>query len=228
MTVYGIADLHMDYKKEKPMDVFGRKWINHEENIFNDWKSVVKEDDLVLIPGDISWALKLEDAFYDLEKINSLPGIKVLSRGNHDYWWGTKSKLNSLGLNTLHFLHNDMFVHNRVAICGTRGWISKDSDEFKQKDIKIFDRELNRLKLSLEGVKDKADKIIVMIHYPPFNVDGTPNEFVSIMKDYNVDKCVYGHLHSEGHKYVVEGTFEGIEFFCIACDYIDFKLKKIL
>lgn len=228
MTIYGIADLHLDYKKEKPMDVFGRKWENHEEKIFKHWESVVKEDDVVLIPGDISWALKLDDAYFDLEKLDKLPGIKVLSRGNHDYWWGTKSKLNSLNLNTLYFLNNDSITFDNITICGTRGWIAKDSDEFKQKDIKIFERELIRLKLSLESVKNKINDIIVMIHYPPFNLDGTPNEFVDVMKGFNVKKCVYGHLHAEGHKYATEGIYEGIEFNCISCDYIDFKLKKIL
>lgn len=228
MTIYGIADLHLDSSGEKPMDIFGVNWENHEEKIFSYWKDTIKEEDIVLIPGDISWALKIKDAFLDLKKIDELPGTKIISKGNHDYWWETKSKLSSLDLKTIHFLYNDSFIHNNVSISGTRGWISKDSDEFKKHDEKVFNRELNRLRLSLESIKDKVDKKIAMIHYPPFNSSGKPNEFVDIMKEYGVTMCLYGHLHSTGHKFVKEGKIEGIDFHCIACDYIDFKAKKIL
>lgn len=228
MRIYGIADLHLDFTKQKPMDIFGRNWADHEEKIFKNWRNNVNENDLVLIPGDISWALKIDEAYSDLKRIDELPGKKVLSRGNHDYWWQTKSKLNSLNLKSIEFINNDSFIYETIGICGTRGWTPKDSDEFKQKDIKIFERELNRLKISLSSINKDVDEIIVLIHYPPFNVDGSPNEFVSIMKEFNVSKCVYGHLHSEGHKFIVEDNYEGIEFICISSDYLDFNLKRIL
>lgn len=229
LAVYGIADLHLDSTGEKPMDIFGNNWISHQDKIFNNWKTIVSEDDIVLIAGDISWALRLSEAYADLMKIDGLPGHKVITRGNHDFWWSTKSKLEGLELKTIHFLHNDSYLYNSIAICGTRGWAAKDSDEFDSQDEKIFARELNRLDLSLSSIKDDSFEKIVMIHYPPFNTENkSPNEFVDIMKKHNVTKCVYGHLHGEGHKLAVEGNIEGIDFHCIACDYIDFKPKMII
>ncbi|MBS4534303.1 metallophosphoesterase [Clostridium sp. D2Q-14] len=227
MAIYGIADLHLDSIGDKPMDIFGKEWINHEENIFNSWKKKIKEDDIVLIPGDISWALKLKDAIIDLEKIDKLPGYKIISKGNHDYWWETKSKLEGLELKSIHFLYNDGYEYENIGIAGTRGWCSKDSDDFREKDNKIFNRELNRLKLSLDQIKNLSKKI-VMIHYPPFNSDGTPNEFIDIMNQYNVEICVYGHLHADGHRYVREGIYKDINCICIASDFIKFSPIKIL
>ncbi len=226
--IFAIGDLHFDNTGEKPMDIFGDKWLAHEENIINNWKSIVGYDDLVLIAGDISWALRLEDAYEDLLKIEKLPGKKIMIKGNHDYWWNSLKKINDLGLKTIEFIQNNCFIYNDIAIVGTRGWSSIDCDDSNAQDHKIFIREINRLKLSLESINDKVNKIIVMLHYPPFNIDFTPNEFVNIMKEYNVNVCLYGHLHSEGHKYAVEGLIEGIEFHCISSDFIDFIPKKIL
>lgn len=229
MAVYGIGDLHLDSSGKKPMDIFGENWVNHEEKIFKSWKSLVGDEDLVILPGDISWALKCEQALSDLKRIDELPGFKVISKGNHDYWWETKRKLESMELETIHFVYNDSYIHGDVAICGTRGWTSKDSEEFDIHDEKVFNRELNRLELSLKSVKCNVDKKVVMIHYPPFYVENQePNEFVDVMKKYDVDICVYGHLHAEGHNYAVEGVIDGIEFHCISCDFMDFELKKIL
>lgn len=226
--IYGIGDLHFDYSGDKPMDIFGQNWHNHEEKIMDNWIKKVGDNDLVLIPGDTSWALKLDQAYYDLKRINKLPGKKVISKGNHDYWWQGLKKMNELGLESLFFLQNNSLKFANVTIYGTRGWISKDSDGFDEDDERIFNRELLRLEMSLSSNKEKADKKIVMLHYPPFNSDSSPNEFVSIMKEYGVDICVYGHLHSEGHKLVVEGNLQGIEFYCISSDFIDFDPKIIL
>lgn len=226
--IYAIGDLHLDYSKEKPMDIFGDNWIDHDENIFESWKQQVKDNDLVLIPGDTSWALRTPEAYEDLKRIDELPGTKILIKGNHDYWWQSLNKLNLFGFKSLFFLQNNSYFFNDTAIVGTRGWMAKDSDSFSQDDEKIYQRELQRLRASLLDAKEKASKIIVMLHYPPFNMDLTTNEFVDIMKEFNVDICIYGHLHSEGHKYAVEGIVEGIEFHCVSSDYIDFKIKKIL
>lgn len=227
--IYGIGDLHFDSTGEKPMDIFGDNWLNHEEQIMENWESKVKEDDLVLLPGDISWALKLKEGYLDLERIDKLPGKKIISKGNHDYWWESLNKMNNLGLKSIFFLHNNFYQHRNVSIHGTRGWMSRDSDEFKESDEKIFTRELLRLRMSLDlARKAKPDKKIVMLHYPPFNNNGGPNEFVDIMKEFDVDICVYGHLHAEGHRYAIEGEIEGIEFFCIASDYINFDPKIIV
>ena len=209
------------------MDIFGENWINHEEKIRANWKSMIEKDDLVLLAGDISWALKLEEAYKDLKKIDELPGRKIVIKGNHDYWWNSLNKINNLQLETIDFIQNNSFIYDKIAIAGTRGWSSIDINKDEQ-DKKIFNRELNRLRLSLESIKEPVDKKIVMIHYPPFNMDLKPNEFVDIMKEFNVDICLYGHLHAEGHEYAVEGKIEGIEFHCISCDYIDFIPKKIL
>lgn len=227
--IYGIGDLHFDFSKKKPMDIFGDNWINHEEQIVNNWKELVKEEDLVLIAGDVSWALRLNQAYSDLERIDKLPGKKIISKGNHDYWWESLSKMNGLNLPSISFLHNNFYQYKNTSIHGTRGWLSRDSDDFKPEDEKIFNRELLRLKMSLDLGKDMlVEKKIVMIHYPPFNKDSSPNEFVKLMRDYGVDICVYGHLHADGHKYAVEDTIEGIKFHCISSDYIGFVPKLIL
>lgn len=226
--IYGIGDLHFDYSKDKPMDVFGDNWIEHEEQIMNNWKSIVEDDDLVLIPGDISWALKLEDAYYDLKRINELPGRKVISKGNHDYWWQSLKKINDLGFNSIYFIQNTSYIYDNISISGTRGWIAKDNINFTEADEKVFRRELLRLEMSLNNIQEEVERKIVMLHYPPFNVDSQANEFVDLMKDHDVDICVYGHLHAEGHKHVIEGNIDGIDFHCISSDYIKFMPKLII
>ncbi len=226
--IYAIGDLHLDHSKEKPMDIFGDNWIDHDENIFDSWKENVQEDDLVLIPGDISWALRTNEAYEDLKKIDQLPGKKVLVKGNHDYWWQSLNKLNNFGFKSIFFLQNNSYYYKDVNIVGTRGWMPKDNESFDLTDEKVFQRELNRLRASLIHAKDKAKTTIAMLHYPPFNMDLSPNEFLDIMVEFNVDICIYGHLHAEGHKFAVEGIVEGIEFHCVSSDYIDFKIKKLM
>lgn len=226
--IYSISDLHLDHTDEKPMSVFGEKWDDHDKVIKENWMNMIKEDDLVLIAGDISWALKPEESYEDLKWIDGLAGTKVLSKGNHDYWWASLKKINDFGLKSLNFIQNNSFVFNDIGIAGTRGWSSIFGGEDIENDKKIFDRELHRLKLSLESLPKGLKKIIVMLHYPPFDIKLEPNEFVDIMLEYKVDICIYGHLHGDGHKYVVEGNIKGIEFHCTACDFIDFIPKKIM
>lgn len=226
--IFAIGDLHLDSSGDKPMDIFGEIWANHQEKIIHNWNSTICEDDLVLLAGDISWALKLNEAYEDLLKIDKLPGKKIIIKGNHDYWWNSLKKLNSLGLKTIHFIQNNSYIYNNIGIAGTRGWSNIDEEMPDLQDQKIFKRELNRLKLSLESLENNLEKKIVMLHYPPFNIDSSPNEFVEIMKKYDIDICVYGHLHAEGHKYIVEGIIEDIEFHCVSSDYINFMPKKIL
>ena len=139
--IYGLSDLHLDYTKKKSMDVFGDNWKNYEERIFENWNNIVKEEDLVLIPGDISWAMYMEDAYIDLERIDNLPGKKILLRGNHDYWWQSLKKLNNLGFKSLNFLQNNSFFLKETNFCGTRGWDPRDSNGFSEEDEKIFKRE---------------------------------------------------------------------------------------
>lgn len=226
--IYAIGDLHFDHSNTKPMDVFGEKWINHKEKIIEDWSKKVTDEDLVIIPGDISWGLKLKDAYPDLKLIDELPGRKVVIKGNHDYWWEGISKIRSLDLKTIHFIRNDCFVYKNIGIAGTRGWISKDSDGFDNQDEKIYNRELLRLEASLKSIPETVDYRIAMLHYPPFDGKLRKNEFVDLLKEYRVDTFVYGHLHAEGHKYSIEGIFEGMMFHLVSSDYLDFKLKLIL
>lgn len=228
MKIFAIADLHFDFKKEKPMNVFGDNWINHEEKIIENWKINVEDNDLVLIPGDISWAVKLEDAVWDLQRIDELPGIKVIGKGNHDYWWATSNKLDKLDLKTIKFLKNNSFEFEGAIICGTRGWDTMEDYLEEETNKKIFLREMNRLQISLDSAKRSKNPIIAMLHYPPFNNDGLPNEFFSILKEYKVDTCIYGHLHGEeGHRNVKEGLIDGVFVHCVSSDYMDFELKRI-
>ena len=226
--IYGIGDLHLDYSKEKPMDIFGDQWIDHEEEIFKNWQALVMDKDLVLLPGDISWALKLDEAYNDLKRIDVLPGNKIITKGNHDYWWQGPKKMKELNLKTITFLHNNSYIYDDIGIGGCRGWLSKDTEGFDSHDEKIFNRELSRLELSLSSIKNSVYKKIAMLHYPPFNMDRTPNEFVDILKEHQVDVCMYGHLHAEGHKLVVEDVIHGIQFYCVSSDYIKFTPKKII
>ena len=230
--IWAIGDLHLDYKKEKPMDVFGKAWKNHEEKIFESWREGVAPDDTVLVVGDISWALKLEEGKKDLDRIDDLPGRKILIKGNHDYWWSSLNKLNELGLETVDFLYNTGMVVGNVAICGSRGWTDIDAGSVDEQDEKIYKRELNRLKLSIDAMEKEAEEKeishrIAMLHYPPFSSKGEPNDFADILKEAKIDLCVYGHLHSYGHKFVVEGEFDGVRYQCVSSDYIGFKVQKL-
>lgn len=220
--IYAIADLHLDYTKEKDMGVFGDNWEDYENRIFKNWEKI-REDDLVLIPGDISWALRLEDAKIDLDRIDRLAGRKILLKGNHDYWWISLNKLSKLGLETIGFLQNNSFVYKNTRICGTRGWISTDEKDFSDHDRKVFDRELARLELSLQDkVSESYDETIVIMHYPPFFKDGRPNEFEDIFHKYGVSKVIYGHIHGPRAHYMPEGQIHGVEYFCVSADKLAF------
>lgn len=231
MALYAMADLHLSLGiKDKPMDIFGAGWHNYMEKIEENSKSVLKEDDVLLLAGDLSWATYMEQATADFELIESLPGKKIISKGNHDYWWDTVTKLNKFknekGFKTIEFLHNNFFVYEDYAICGNRGWIYSSSQE----DIKIYDRELSRLQLSLETAEKAGyNKKIVMTHFPPLTaLEAGDGRMIDIMKEYGVKQCVYGHLHninpSENHT----TTISGIKFRLVAADYLEFNPVRIL
>ena len=228
MALYTISDLHLGFNVEKPMDIFGVKWKDHCNKIKENWLSKIKEEDMVLIAGDISWSLKEEDSKYDLDWIDQLPGRKIISKGNHDYWWGSISKLNELYGNTK-FLQNNFYMYEDYAICGTRGWICPGGDKYTAKDEKIYNREQIRLRLSLEAAKKQGfDKFIVMLHYPPTNEKFEESEFTKIIKEYKVEKVIYGHLHGPvllGK--LLNGYFENVEYILTSADYLDFNPKRI-
>ncbi|AKL96255.1 phosphohydrolase [Clostridium aceticum] len=228
MALYAIGDLHLSSKVDKPMDIFGPQWTMHHEKIREDWCKKVKSEDTVLIPGDISWGMNMEEAMEDLNWIETLPGEKILLKGNHDYWWGSIKKLNNT-FKTLKFLQNNFFAYEDYAICGTRGWSSPNSNKFTQQDEKIYHREVHRLKLSLEGAKKSGyTKIICMLHYPPTNEQHEPSLFTEICEEYNVHMVIYGHLHGEEfYDTGIKGLYNGIHYHLVSCDYLKFQLYKI-
>lgn len=228
MGIFAISDLHLSKSNPKPMDIFGYGWTNHWEKIKNNWHENVDEDDMVLIPGDISWAMTLNEALLDIEEIAELPGRKILTKGNHDYWWESPTKIRKAFPRGIEIIQNDFVDAGNYNICGTRGWMLPEDDRFTENDDKVYKRELVRLELSLSMASKASDKgIIVMIHYPPFNERNPSSGFIDIMMKYNVQTCIYGHLHGESLKNVIEGDLYGIKFHMVSCDYLDFKLRKI-
>ncbi len=221
--IYSISDLHLDYTGKKSMDLFGENWIDYEKKIFNNWKTIIKDEDLVLISGDISWAMSISEAYNDLSRIEELPGYKVLIKGNHDYWWSSLKKNNSLELKSMFFLQNNSYEYGDISIVGTRGW--ENSTESSE-NYNVYKRELLRLELSINSA-NKYNRKIAMLHYPPFDKSGRPNEFHQILRKYNIKQCIYGHLHGPGLANVVEGEVDGVEYVCTSSDYIDFFPKNI-
>ena len=228
MSIYAISDLHLSYNTDKPMDIFG--WKNYENKIKENWNSKVKESDLVILGGDFSWSMDLKDTYKDFEFIHKLPGKKILIKGNHDYWWGTLTKMkkyiNEIGFNDINFLYNNSYEFEGKIICGTRGWNFTDLQE---DDEKIYNREIQRLKLSLEDAVKKygTDKeIIVCLHYPPLKTNEI-SDFVRVMEEYNETKCIYGHLHGPAHKFIVEKNIDNIQYIMTSCDYTNFDLVKL-
>jgi len=226
--IYAISDLHLSFSTNKPMNIFGDIWDNHYNKIKTNWDKKVKDDDLVLIPGDISWAMSLEEALYDFKFISSLKGTKVFIKGNHDYWWSSISKVRSvLGSSNCIFLQNDSLNYNGYSICGTRGWLCPNNDEYSEKDEKIYLRELKRLELSLESANQS--NIIVMMHYPPAYIDFKTSGFTELFKYYNVKKVVYGHLHGEdAFEQALIGQINGIDYELVSADYLNFNLKDLI
>ena len=234
MSIYVIGDLHLSFSVDKPMDIFGMNWENHAEKIRENWISKVKENDTVILPGDFSWATYLEETYKDFEFLNSLPGKKLLSKGNHDYWWTTvtsmKRFLKENNFENIDFLYNNAFLIEDKIITGTRGWLNSWKS---QENYKILKRENERLKISInKGINEfGTDKeIITFIHYPPFYKEEIiPEEidFSKTLKNYNIEKCYYAHLHGESHKDAIEGIINGIEYKLISSDYLKFDLLKI-
>lgn len=240
MSIYAIGDLHLSLNKEKPMDIFGGNWKNHEQKIKENWKNTVQDNDLVILPGDFSWEMHLKDMYNDFAYLNELPGKKLLLKGNHDYWWTTLAKMREFlqesKFENIDFLYNNSYLFEDKIIAGTRGWALNDTEN----SDKMNHREEERLKLSLQsGVDNFGDKeIICIMHYPPIieeNKNDANNQsknlkvsnYVQIMKEYNVKTCLYGHLHGESHKEAFEGIIEGINFKLVSSDYLDFKLYKV-
>lgn len=203
MALFAIADPHLGLGVAKPMAIFGNQWHDHDRQLEMNWRSAVADDDTVLIPGDISWGMTLAEALPDLAFLNQLPGRKILSRGNHDYWWSSMAKMERFcrdnNLHTLDFLRNNVWsVAPDWLVCGTRGWIVPGDPDFRSADEKIYLREAGRLRLSLEAAaaqRKNHHRLVVCLHYPPYPRDGSPTLLTDLLEEYQVDHCIFGHIH---------------------------------
>ena len=230
MSLYAIGDLHFSTSVNKPMNIFGDKWENHQNKIIDNWKATIKEEDTVLVLGDTSWGMNMIEAKEDLDIINNLPGKKVFIKGNHDFWWSSLNKLKTM-YEEMTFLQNSFCNYDDdLAICGTRGWLCPNEVKFDTDDEKIYKREILRLKMSLDAaIKSGYKELIVITHYPPTNDKLDNSEFTKLYEEYKVKKVIYGHLHGkESFDMGLKGERNGVEYILASCDYIDFKPIKII
>lgn len=222
MALYVLGDLHLAFGANKPMDVFGGRWLGYQEKI-RSGLSVLREGDTLVIPGDFCWAMGLEQAKSDFDFLNSFPGRKLLVKGNHDYWWNTASKFAKFcqdnRYENIHLLHNTCFFYGDLALCGTRGWFFEEDKEGTH-DEKVFRRELIRLEASLSAAGDHNK--ICFLHYPPRYRGYTCPEIIELMHKYHVKACYYGHLHGDSHKLAIEGEACGVRYHLVAADYVNF------
>ena len=223
MRVFAIGDLHLSLGCDKPMDIF-KGWDNYVDRLTENCNRVVSDTDTVIVPGDISWAMTLDGTKRDFEYINNtLNGDKIILKGNHDYWWNTASKMNAFlsenGFDRIKILNNNAYLVEGISVVGTRGWINDDGTEC---DAKVLNREAGRFRMSVsEGVK-LGGELIAFIHYPPV-YNGEKNEYIlSVIREYGIKKCYYGHIHGPGHRYAFQGEFEGTQYKMISADYLGF------
>lgn len=223
MALYAIGDLHLCLGAPKPMDIFGGAWTGYMDKL-REGMSVITKDDMVVLLGDLSWALDLEEATADFSWIANIPGRKIILKGNHDYWWCTARKFNVFceknGLKNLHLLNNNHFEYDGWAICGTRGWFFEE-ERGTQHDEKVFKRELLRLEASLKSAGDLPK--MVFLHYPPRYKGYTCEPILELLNRYGVRRCFYGHLHGASHGLAMEGLWDGIDFRLVSADKLDFK-----
>ncbi|GAW93357.1 metallophosphoesterase [Calderihabitans maritimus] len=235
MKVFGLGDLHLsfsqpvnpphweDVKEHKPMGCFGSLWERHYQRIFANWQATVSDEDVVLVPGDISWAMKLGEAVHDLEFLGKLAGKIIMVQGNHDYWWQGISKVRKALPPNAWALQNDHVKIGKTAVCGTRGWLCPNDNDFSEHDEKIYRRELLRLRMSLESVPSGVERVVVMMHYMPTNDRHEESGFIELMREFGIAVCVYGHLHGEGLLKRLPEKKWGIRFFLVSADFLEFK-----
>ncbi|WAH34996.1 metallophosphoesterase [Alicyclobacillus dauci] len=223
MALYAIGDLHLSTAVDKPMDVFGEAWSNHASRLADEWSKNVHEDDVVLIPGDISWGMTLEEAKPDLEWIAALPGKKIMIRGNHDYWWNGIGKVRNILPDGMYALQNDSLPLSDCVITGTRGWVLPSHPNFNEEDERILKREAHRLRLSLENAAQHGLPIICMIHYPPIGPGEDTTIFTNILEEFPVKLCIYGHLHGFAHRFARNDVHNGITYQLVSGDFLAFR-----
>lgn len=231
MKVFAISDLHLSSDSSKPMDIFGGNWEGHFEKIKADWRSKVTEDDVVLVAGDISWAMKLPGALEDLRGLVGLPGKKIFIRGNHDYWWNGITRLrDSAPDSSFVFLQTDAVRVGNFVIAGSRGWACPGSPDYSEHDQKLYQREAERFRLALDcadKLRQEGDRLIAMIHYPPFNLRGEGSLFTGLFEAHGVEKVVFGHLHGAAY-FPAYSCRNGVEYYLTSCDKTGFRLTEIV
>ena len=228
MALYAIGDLHLSLGTNKPMDVFGPKWANYVERIRENF-SKLNDDDVIVIAGDISWGMALEQSLPDFQFIDALPGRKILLKGNHDYWWATRAKMESFlegnGLDSLSILHNNAVSVEGLSLCGSRGWMFEQGQEH---DKKIINREAGRIRASLQDAQRFGEQEkVLFLHYPPVFMQDSIPEFFEVMNQYGVRRCYYGHIHSQGCRFAFQGEWCGVQLEMVSADYLRFMPKKI-
>ena len=223
MSLFALGDLHLSLGEDKPMDVFAG-WNDYVQRLEENWKRLVTDEDTVVLAGDISWGMKLEETLTDFRFIDSLPGKKLLLKGNHDYWWSTKRKMDAYlqenGLTSMQILFNNAYRVGEYAVCGTRGWfLENDTPE----DVKVLNREVGRLKLSLEEALKLQGEPVVFLHYPPYYRGVECPEIMDVLLEYGIKKCYYGHIHGKKNfRLAFEGVYKGVDFRLISCDKVGF------
>ena len=231
MKVFAISDLHLSGVKEKPMNIFGEVWEGHFEKISADWRAKVTDEDVVLIGGDTSWGMKLEEGMFDVARLAGLPGRKVFIRGNHDYWWSAITRVRTLAPDdTFFFLQNDCVKFENVIIAGSRGWTCPGSADYTEHDEKLYLREAERFRLAfceVGKVREEGDTLIALIHYPPMGIRKEETLFTRLFDENRVDKVVFGHLHGAGF-FPLRCERGNIEYYLTSCDKVNFRLVQIL
>ena len=235
MALFAISDLHLAIGMDKPMDIFGLHWENHVQQIAASWNLSVSAEDTVVIPGDISWGMTLDQATPDFAFLEGLPGKKIILKGNHDYWWSSVTKIENYfsaqGFTSIHLLKNNCFrVDDRTILCGTRGWILPCENSFKKTDEIIYRRELGRLMASLsmaKKIQTPGDRIIVALHYPPLLPSCLQSDFTAMMEEFQVAVCLFGHLHGSSRDRSFEGERGGVVYQNISADKLSFKPMRL-
>ena len=229
MALYAIGDLHISLTSDKPMDVFGGGWTDYMKKIEAGF-SILNKDDICVLCGDSSWGMTLAESIEDLKYISGLPGRKIILKGNHDYWWDTVTKINAAleknGIDNISILHNNCFFYNDAAICGTRGWIAENELD-REHGKKILAREAARLRASLAAAGDASEKLC-FLHYPPRYNGIICSEIIDVMREFDVKRCWYGHIHGRGHRGAVRGEVEGIRYELISADFVGFVPQRIM
>lgn len=230
MRVFAISDLHLSLAKPKTMDIFGARWKNHWNKISAAWRATVKEEDAVLIAGDLSWAMHYEEALPDLQEICRLPGTKVLIKGNHDFWHGSLNKTRALLTNRTFLLQNDCVSLGTCVVAGSRGWKQRSDADFAAQDEKLYLRELERMRLSLNSAQKTGLPIIGMTHYPPYDGQKVSSEVTRLFASYGVKLLIYGHIHGEAfaHMDYSDAEIDGMRVCLTSCDYLGFAPRLLV